>query len=130
VVQTAVSEYSVRKENGAAIVTLTAGESGIFNTDALQWAKLVPDINALTPDFVVLVLDSNPHGFSQVKEFELLHKALTAFSKSDIPVFVVSSAGTETVLVLKEGVRYIDFAAGTGSIRFWGEGKEVMWGDY
>jgi hypothetical protein len=129
-VPTAVSGYSVRKEGGAAIVTLTAGQGGLFETDKGQWAKFIPETNSLMPDFVVAVVDSNPLTFSQAKEFELFHKALTTHSKMNKPVFVVSAAGEgTTTLTMKDGIRYIDLARGAGNIRFWAEGNNVRWGE-
>jgi hypothetical protein len=130
-VPVSVSGYSARKQGEAAVVTLMAADGGLFATDKQQWERLLPDIDALFPDYVVVVVDMNPLRFSQFKEFELLHLALTTQTRfgTNRPVFVVSAAGEETVLTMKDGIRYIDLARGAAGLHFWVEGKDVRWGD-
>jgi hypothetical protein len=126
-VPSAVTGYSVQKQGNAAVATLRAANGGLFATDKQQWARLVPDVNALMPDFVVAVLDINPLDFTQAKELELFHLALTHLGRQNRPVFVVSATGEETVLTMKDGIRYIDFAAGTAGINLWAVEGDVFW---
>jgi hypothetical protein len=92
----------------------------------------MPDILEIDPGYVVILLDENPLHFRQPMEFELFHLAMTELIAQGRLVFVVSAAGEETMLTMRDGVRYIDVKQpeqGIATIRFWTDRGQIWWSD-
>ncbi|MDR1706333.1 MAG: phosphodiester glycosidase family protein, partial [Clostridiales bacterium] len=107
-IPTAVSGYTVQKSGSTAVFTITASKGGIMATNRQQWAHFEADIEANMPEAIVVMMDTNPLNFTQKKELELFESILSYHRNMlDRPVFVVSATGTETTLVMRDGIRYI-----------------------
>ena len=93
-----------------------------------QWRRLVRDITSSNPDYVVILMDDNPlTAFSQSAEFELFHMAMEDLRDQGRMVFVVSATGTETIISIMGGIRYINLARTREYIRFRTYGEEIWW---
>jgi hypothetical protein len=129
-VPTAVSGYTVQKSGTTAVLTLTASNGGIMATDRQQWARFASDIEASMPEAIIVVLDANPLKFSLKKELELFETILSYHRNMlNRPVFVVSATGTETKLVMRDGIRYIDLPKGAADFKIWTLEGNVYWGE-
>jgi len=121
------AEYDIRYEGPFSVTTMTlrGGRLG-----AEQWAQFMTDIGSINPSFVVILIDRNPlTAFRQSMEFELLHLALTELQSQGIYVFVVSATGVETVVNVRDGIRYINLAESYEYIHFRVSGDEIRWSD-
>jgi len=130
--QDAPVQYSTLARGSFAIVTMTARDGGIFATDSNQWRRFLRDIRAMDAEYVVILMDADPLNFRQRMEFELFHLALQDLRNEGRMVFVVSATGQDTVLTMRDGIRYIDLAqreVSIATIRFWtGTNGEILWG--
>ena len=113
-----------------SVTTIAANQGGISATDRIQWSRFMQDIRARDPEYVVILMDANPLNFRQRMEFELFHLAMQELRDEGRLIFVVSATGEETVLTMRDGVRYIDKAqpeAGLAAIRFWVNDGDIRW---
>lgn len=123
--------YSIQRRSNFAVVTMTAREGGISATNRSQWGTFMNDLRANNPAHAVVILDMNPLEFTQPMEFELFHLAMQELLAEGRNVFVVSSGGSETVLTMRDGVRYISLARpgeGPVQMRFQTRDGNVWWG--
>ncbi|MDR1558645.1 MAG: phosphodiester glycosidase family protein [Clostridiales bacterium] len=103
--------YGARQNGRFAILRVTGERGGLLATDLTQWAKFPNDIDSMNPGGIVMETDLNPRNFSQPKEFELFHEALTAYQAQGKQVFVISKQGQETSTRIQDGIRYINIGA-------------------
>ncbi|MCL1786585.1 MAG: copper amine oxidase N-terminal domain-containing protein, partial [Defluviitaleaceae bacterium] len=126
------ARYATATQGGFAVTTLAAEGGGIFAADSDQWRRFLRDIRATDTEYVVILMDANPVNFRQRMEFELFHLALQTLRDEGRTIFVASATGTNTVLTMRDGIRYIDLAnpqEGVAAIQFWtGIPGEILWG--
>jgi len=131
--QNAPAQYSTLARGDFGAITMTAYNGGIFATDSSQWRRFLRDIRAMDPEYVVILMDANPLNFHQQMEFELFHLALQELRDESRMVFVASATGDDTLLTMRDGIRYINLAqpeVGLAAIRFWtGPDGEILWGE-
>jgi len=123
--------YSIQRRSNFAVATIAAREGGISATNRSQWGSFMNDLRVNNLTNAVVILDMNPLEFTQPMEFELLHLAMQELLAEGRNVFVVSAGGSETVLTMRDGIRYINLARtgdGAVSIRFQTRDGNVWWG--
>jgi len=128
--------YSTFAQSDFAAITMTARSGGIFAADSNQWRRFLRDIRELDRDYVVILMDANPLNFRQAMEFELFHLVMQDLRAEGRMVFVVSATANETVLTMRDGIRYINLSRPVSDeednavIRFWvGNDGEIWWGE-
>lgn len=103
------SDYRIDKYNeNLAVVQMYAGNGGFIKSNASQWNKFQFDIAESECQHVLIIMDKNPFNFNYDEEFELFHDVLHDFKEQGKTVTVVSTDGTSTKIVPREGVRYIN----------------------
>jgi hypothetical protein len=109
---------------------ISARNGGIQATNIEQWRYFMPMIRGLNSRFVVILLDENPLNFSRRMERELFHLAMTELRDEGRTVFVVSATADETVLTMRDNIRYINVARQEApTIRFWTHDDIIRWSD-
>jgi len=122
--------YSILGVSNFAVATMAASKGGIQATAMDQWRYFMPNIRALNLPYVVILLDENPLNFTHRMEFELFHLAMTQLRDEGRTVFVVSATDEETVLTMRDNIRYINVTQReNASIRFWTDNDRVWWSD-
>jgi len=129
-----VTYHALRWSEFAAITMTASGTRGvgIGLADRAQWGLFMNDIRRFDARYVAILLDENPMNFTSAMEFELLHLAMLQLRDEGRQVFVVSATGDETVLNLRDGIRYIDVAQpqmGIATIRFFSYNNQAWWTD-
>ena len=119
------ASYGVTSWSDFVVVTLPSGGRTI---PLGYWGRFSHDIRSAGARNVVVMLEESPLDFSQHMEYELFHRAMTELVDSGMRVFVVSRTATATDSLVRDDVRYINFASGSTVIRFWTLGNEILWG--
>ena len=132
-VPAASAGYSATQQGDFAVVNIMATGGGIATADRNQWARFMRDIRNMNRDYVVILMDANPFGFSQRMEFELFHGAMQELLGEGMLVFVVSAtgaAGEPATLTMRDGIRYVNLARRDGAaIRFWADNERIWWSE-
>ena len=120
------AEYDTRREGSFSVTTMTL-YAGRLGTE--QWGRFMADIRSINPTYVVILMDMDPlTAFRQAMEFELFHLAMADLAQGRT-VFVVSAAGVETAVHVRDGIRYINLAETYEYIHFRISGDEIRWSD-
>ena len=120
-------EYSFERRGRFSVVTMSL-DGGRLGTR--QWRYFMPDILSNNSDYVVILLDNNPlTAIRNSAERELFHMAMRDLTDEGRRVFVVSATAGRTTVAINNGVRYINLARNSESIRFNTYGDEIRWAD-
>ena len=102
--------YNFSTHENVGIAQMTASKGGILSTNSHQWSRLISDIGSSRIDHVIIMFDKNPMNFNMRQEYELFQRTLLDISESGKSVFVISTEGTGSSNIVKDGVRYINLA--------------------
>ncbi len=103
--------YSYQTYNDVAVVQLNAAGSGLIAADPSQWEKFTKDLQETQSSHVIILIDTLPLNFRQLKEYELFQWALKDIGNTGKNIFVVASEGMSNYVIVRDGIRYINLGA-------------------
>ncbi|MCL2190189.1 MAG: phosphodiester glycosidase family protein [Defluviitaleaceae bacterium] len=121
--------YRFERADNMAIIHLSASSTGL--TERRQWEYLQRDIRNARAENVVILMNANPLAFPTATQ-DLFHNMLRMLEGEGHRIFVVSSSSaiSETVLSVRDGIRYIvapQPETGAAQIRFWTDANDIWW---
>ena len=98
--------YASGKVGGATVITMNSAGGGFSIASLIQWARIEQDLKS-AGSVVVVQTDNSPLAFKYAQEGNMFHALLKKHAPGRT-IFVVSAAGLDTTVTVKEGIRYIN----------------------
>ena len=99
--------YSKTQIGGITLLRIDSTGGGFSVADPYQWGRVKNDLQTAETNVIVIETDISPLQFRHSQEGELFQNLLREYADTH-SIFVVSSAGIDTSVTVREGVRYIN----------------------